>query len=138
VAARASGAARRLLSQITQNFGKLAIDPADPVKWGSVRESTDRSAEPGLWPNPESYRCNLITTLINSIENIDLMNADLGTQKNMTRVVVSDKHGISSGRASRLVNEGLGENEYGMREARVVAMDSIVPATSNNDAEFYS
>ena len=66
------------------------------------------------------------------------MNADLGIQKNMTRVVVSDKHGISLGRASHLVNEGLGENEYGMREARVVAMASIVPATSNNDAEFYS
>jgi hypothetical protein len=82
VAARASGAA---LSKITQNFGKLASDPADIVKWGSVRESTDQSAEAGLWSLiPKVIAASLITTLINSIENIDLMNADLGTQKNIT------------------------------------------------------
>lgn len=86
-------------------------------------------ADAKVWafePNPENYRCALITTSINGIQKtIELMNARLGERQGSLSMITADADGRSLGGSSRIVGES---TEEGSITVQIVAIDEVVPS----------
>ena len=84
-----------------------------------------------LWafePNPENYRCALITIVINDLKNVAIKNAGLGAQNGPLLLRVSDENGRALGGISRFVLEGDKNDREHFVEADVVRLDDVLPA----------
>lgn len=76
-------------------------------------------------PNPENYRCALITTYLNDLQStIELMNAGLGQQRGSLSMVTKDAEGRSLGGSSRVVEKSCGT---GSISVQILTIDEIVP-----------
>jgi FkbM family methyltransferase len=77
-------------------------------------------------PNPENYRCALITTYINGLQNImELMNAGLGERQGSLSMLTADADGRSLGGSSRIVEKSCEESSI---IVQIVTVDEIVPS----------
>jgi FkbM family methyltransferase len=92
------------------------------------------ATEAKVWafePNPENYRCALITTQINDLRNVQLRNVGLGAQRGSMFIMTSDESGKPLGGASRII-EVPGENAQNhFVQVEMVKIDDIVPADRN-------
>ncbi len=79
-------------------------------------------------PNPENYRCAFITTYINGLQNVELINAGLGERQGFLQMVTSDTDGTSLGGASRMVRETDGSSTEGSITVEVVTVDEVIPS----------
>jgi FkbM family methyltransferase len=79
-------------------------------------------------PNPENYRCAFMTTYINGLQNVELINAGLGECRGSLRMIVSDTDGISLGGASRIVREADEDRIEGSITVEVVTVDEVIPS----------
>lgn len=79
-------------------------------------------------PNPENYRCAFITTCINGLKNVELINAGLGESQGFLQMVTSGTDGMSLGGASRMVRETDEGNTEGAISVEVVAVDEVIPS----------
>lgn len=77
-------------------------------------------------PNTESYRCAQITLLLNSIKNVELINAGLGNEKQQKHLQIKDTKGKHIGGASTVVNE---EKKGHTQTIEIVCIDDIIPAS---------
>lgn len=79
-----------------------------------------------LWafePNLENYRCAQITTLINQLNNVKLMNAGLGAQASASKMLVETEDGKSMGGGSTILKE----NRRGKTiDVQLVRIDDVV------------
>jgi FkbM family methyltransferase len=78
-------------------------------------------------PNPENYRCALITVAINGLQNVELQNAGLGARRGSLPMVVLDHSGRSLGGTSRLVGTSDQTNEKCSATVDIVTVDEIIP-----------
>ena len=76
-------------------------------------------------PNPENFRCALITAKINRLRNVELLNAGLGERRGSLPMVTTDKRGRSLGGASQIVRD-VGQ---GTITVDVVTVDESIPRT---------
>ena len=79
-------------------------------------------------PNPENYRCAFITTYINGLQNVELINAGLGERRGFLQMATLDTRGISLGGGSRIVLETDERNEEGLITVEVVTVDEVIPS----------
>jgi len=79
-------------------------------------------------PNPENYRCAFITTYINGLQNVELINAGLGERQGFLQMVTSDTDGMSLGGASRMLLETGEESTEGSITVEVVTVDEVIPS----------
>lgn len=88
------------------------------------------SADAKVWafePNPENYRCALITKLINDLSNVELTNTGLGSEKGSFHMMVSDETGRSLGGGSRLVEVDDTKNNGQFISVEIFRIDDVVP-----------
>jgi FkbM family methyltransferase len=78
-------------------------------------------------PNPENYRCALITVAINDLQNVELQNAGVGAHRGSRPMVVLDNYGRSLGGMSRLVGTTDDIDEKRLATVDIVTVDDIVP-----------
>jgi FkbM family methyltransferase len=78
-------------------------------------------------PNPENYRCALVTVTINGIQNVELQNAGVGARRGSLPMVVLDNCGRSLGGISRIVERSDEGNKKGLVNVDIVTIDEIVP-----------
>lgn len=99
--------------------------------FGDFLPALSQSLTPGtkVWafePNPENYRCALITTYINGIQKmIELMNAGLGERRGSLSMITADADGRSLGGSSRIVGKS---TEEGSTTVQIVTIDEIIPS----------
>ena len=74
-------------------------------------------------PNPESYRCALITAQINGLRNVELLNAGLGDRCGSLPMVTRDNHGRPLGGASQIVTDA----SPGTITVDVCTVDETIP-----------
>lgn len=79
-------------------------------------------------PNPENYRCALVTTLINDLDNVALTKAGLGARAGSLAMMTCDRKGRSLGGASRIVESQLHGGKHQYAEVKIVRIDDVVPA----------
>jgi FkbM family methyltransferase len=101
--------------------------------FGDFLPALSRSCAPGakVWafePNSENYRSALITTYVNGLQNIQLMNAGLGERQGSLFIVTADAGGRSLGGGSRIVGKSHYSNEEGSTAVKIVTIDEIVPS----------
>jgi len=101
--------------------------------FGDFLPALSQSAAPDakVWafePHPENYRCAFITTYINGLQNIELMNAGLGERQDMLPMVIANADGGSSGGSSRIIEKNAASREEGSTLVKIVSVDSIVPS----------
>jgi len=75
-------------------------------------------------PNIESYRCAQITLLLNSIENVELINAGLGDKQQQQHLQIKDTKGKHVGGASKIVNK---EKTGFTQSIQIECIDDIIP-----------
>lgn len=122
---------RETIEYIEENAAKGDIVHAGTF-FGDFLPALSRACSDGatLWafePNPESFRCAQITSLINGLENIVLRNAGLGADKGMYPMMIVDENGRSLGGASRFVEapeEGTKNNIF----VDITTVDDVVPS----------
>jgi FkbM family methyltransferase len=100
--------------------------------FGDFLPALSQSCVPGakVWafePNPENYRCALVTNYINGAQNIELMNAGLGERLGSLCMATADAGGRSLGGASRIVEKNHNSSEGRAITVKCVAIDEIVP-----------
>ena len=96
--------------------------------------SRSRTNDAKIWafePNLENYRCALITTYINDLQNVELMNAGLGERKDSVSMMTKDKDGQSLGGASRILDQETENKSPYLETVEIVSVDEIVPASRN-------
>jgi FkbM family methyltransferase len=102
--------------------------------FGDFLPALSQSLAPGatVWafePQPENYRCALITTYINGLENvIELRNAGLGERQGSLSMMTADPDGRSLGGSSRIVKQCGDESSISVQ---IVTIDDIVPSDRN-------
>ena len=79
-------------------------------------------------PNPENYRCALITQQINEINNVELANMGLGSNEGLLPMMVSDENGRALGGASRFIETAHNTNVQQLTQVKIVRIDDIVPS----------
>ena len=79
-------------------------------------------------PNPENYRCAVITTYINGLQNVELFNAGLGERQGFVEMLTSDTDGRSLGGGSRMVRETDEGSTKGSITVEVVTVDEVIPS----------
>lgn len=77
-------------------------------------------------PNPESFRCAEITLLLNSLTNVRLFNAAMGSHSATGRILILDRDGYALGGGSRLV--GSGSCPERTTSVNILPVDRVVPA----------
>lgn len=82
-------------------------------------------------PNPENYRCALITVHINGLQNIELMNVGLGESYDQFVMETLDARGRSRGGASRIVETNTKSPEKGLITVNIAPLDEIIPLERN-------
>jgi FkbM family methyltransferase len=78
-------------------------------------------------PNPENYRCALITKYINELDNVELVNAGLGERKSSHSMVILDDEGKSLGGGSRIEEKAEQVSKENSATVQIVTVDEIVP-----------
>ena len=101
--------------------------------FGDFLPALSRASAQGsrIWafePNPENYRCALITTHINGLQNVELINAGLGERQGFLQMVISDTDGKSLGGASRIIRETDENSTEGSITVEVVTVDEVIPS----------
>jgi FkbM family methyltransferase len=101
--------------------------------FGDFLPALSRSIASGakVWtfePNPESYKCAVITTYINGLQNIELVNAGLGEHRGSLSMVVSEYGGVSIGGSSYIVKKSDNNNTKSKITTEIVTVDDIVPS----------
>jgi FkbM family methyltransferase len=82
-------------------------------------------------PNPENYRCAVITIMLNGLRNVNLTNAGLGSQKGWLSMMVADENGRSLGGASRLLEVENANKNGQLTKVEIVKIDEAVPPDRN-------
>ena len=77
-------------------------------------------------PNAENYKCAKITTYINDINNVELINAGLGKRKEMLVMLTSDKNGQACGGASKILTHETGNISGGTQAVQMVTIDETI------------
>jgi FkbM family methyltransferase len=100
--------------------------------FGDFLPALSQAAAPSakIWafePHPESYKCALITTHINGLPNIELINAGLGERQGSLSMTIADASGKSLGGASRIVTKNCNTGEESAINVKIVAIDEVVP-----------
>lgn len=83
-----------------------------------------------LWafePNPENYRCALVTIEINALKNVEIMNAGLGERAGKLSMRVFDETGRALGGASRLATGSNNNNRAQFIEVDILRLDEVLP-----------
>jgi FkbM family methyltransferase len=83
-----------------------------------------------LWafePNPENYRCALITIEINNLKNVEIMNAGLGVYRSRFSMKIADESGRALGGASHMVGRSKKNNLEQIVEVDIYKLDDVVP-----------
>ena len=78
-------------------------------------------------PQPENYRCAFITTHINGLQNVELINAGLGERKGFLQMVTSNADGLPLGGGSWMVQETDEGSTEGSITVEVVTVDDVIP-----------
>ena len=78
-------------------------------------------------PNRENYRCTLITTYINELQNVELTNAGLGERQDSLAMVTSDISGRALGGASRILRKGNEISSERKEIVQIVTVDEMIP-----------
>jgi FkbM family methyltransferase len=78
-------------------------------------------------PNPESYRHALITTYINSLQNVELTNAGLGEKSTSLSMKIADSSGKPLGGGSKLIQENKQKFDNSVI-VDIVTIDEIIPS----------
>ena len=78
-------------------------------------------------PNHENYRCALITTYINDLQNVELINAGLGERQDSLVMVTSSADGRALGGGSRILKDGDEISSERREEVQVVTLDETIP-----------
>lgn len=81
-------------------------------------------------PNPENYRCALITTTLNNLHNVEITNAGLGSQEGSMPMLVADQTGRALGGASQLIESDSYVEEQIVR-VKILKIDDVIPADRN-------
>ncbi|MBW4659464.1 MAG: FkbM family methyltransferase [Drouetiella hepatica Uher 2000/2452] len=81
-------------------------------------------------PHPESHQCALITIALNSLRNVELINAGLGSQQSSMSLVVADQAGQSFGGGSKLAES---EDDFVGQaiEVKILRIDDVIPPDRN-------
>ena len=79
-------------------------------------------------PNPENYRCALITTHINGLQNVELINAGLGERRGSLQMITVDTDGRPLGGGSRMVQQTDEDGAEGSITVEVVTVDEVIPS----------
>jgi len=89
--------------------------------------SSALGSEAKIWafePNPENFRCAQITASINQLDNVNLMNAGLGSEPAILEMLVETETGVPLGGGSTFLKS----NKKGKTvEVKIVKIDDIVP-----------
>jgi len=135
-------AARRILSgdvwePDTIEFMEMNSGEGDIVHAGTYfgdflpALAMSRRGDAKVWafePNSENYRCAQVTTYINSLHNVEIRNAGLGSGKAVLPMMTHDEIGRSLGGGSRIY-EGTCDNEAGrFAEVEILALDDALPS----------
>ena len=81
-------------------------------------------------PNPENYRCASITTTINDLQNVEIINAGLGSQKGFMQMLVTDQTGKSLGGSSKLIESTSDSNKQAI-QVEILRIDDRIPTDRN-------
>lgn len=100
--------------------------------FGDFLPALSRSLAPDakVWafePNPENYRCALITTCINELQNVELTNAGLGERQDSLSMVTSDIRGRSLGGGSWILKKGNEISSERKEMVQIVTVDEMIP-----------
>lgn len=76
-------------------------------------------------PNRESYRCARITADLNDLQNITLTHAALSDARGEAALAISDRHGVPSGGASRLISGSPDRRRHEL--VPLITVDEAVP-----------
>lgn len=92
--------------------------------------SQSRTHNAKVWafePNPENYRCALITSHINGLHNVEITNAALGEIRDTLTMITSDADGQALGGASKLAQEN-DINSERKEIVQIVTIDEVIPS----------
>jgi len=100
--------------------------------FGDFLPALSRACIPGakIWtfePNPENYRCALITLDINGLRNVELTNAALGERQDSLVMLTIDAKGSPLGGGSRILAPGSAASPEATATVPSVAVDEVVP-----------
>jgi FkbM family methyltransferase len=83
----------------------------------------------GFEPNRESYRCALITTMLNDLPNVVLTHAALGAQGGHTAILMTaNRAGVPTGGASRVLKDRSLASGLDTEEVDLVSIDEAIGA----------
>lgn len=99
--------------------------------FGDFLPALARACAPGarVWafePNRESFRCALVTTHLNGLDNVELTHAGLGEGEGACVLKVREA-GRALGGASHVVGAAAATTAAGTERARIVALDEVIP-----------
>jgi FkbM family methyltransferase len=118
----------RTIAYLTSRCGDGDIVHAGTY-FGDFLPALSRACVPEarIWafePNPENYRCAVITCCINGLDRVELINAALGEKQGALPMLTKDERGRGMGGGSRIVaNLDAGGTEL----VKVVTVDEVVP-----------
>lgn len=104
--------------------------------FGDFLPAISRACAPSckIWafePDPENYRCALITILINDLRNVRLINAALGEKGGTCSLVTSDADGRALGELSYVAaDQGSSPDRGNTVTTQIVSIDEVVPHDS--------
>jgi FkbM family methyltransferase len=101
--------------------------------FGDFIPALSRACDPSakVWafePNPENYRCALITIEINGLKNVAIRNAGLGSQNAVHSMRVADEDGRALGGGSRMVASAIAGNSEHTKQVDILRLDGLIPA----------
>jgi len=76
-------------------------------------------------PNPESYTCAQITSVINNLQNVMLTNAGLGVEDAEVKMQIEDENGVNRGGGSKIVERS--EDKGKIINVKIVSIDNTIP-----------
>jgi len=92
--------------------------------------SRSRMAGTKVWafePNRENYRCAIITSHINGLENVEIINAGLGEERGSLTMVTSDVDGRALGGGSHILQDD-GISSDHREPIQIVTIDEVIPS----------
>jgi FkbM family methyltransferase len=100
--------------------------------FGDFLPALSRACAPGarVWafePNPESYRCALITLQVNGLRNVELNHAGLGERPGPYAMKTRGSGGQALGGASHIVGPVTKNPPAGTETIQIVTLDEVVP-----------
>ncbi len=77
-------------------------------------------------PNPESYRCALITIALNNLNNVEITNAGLGSQEGSKSMLIADETGKALGGASTIIEADI-KVKKPIVMVKILKIDDVIP-----------